>query len=53
VREFPRIYSDWHMEHLISRAQTLHTLLINNQAPRCSCRDKQCETTKGIYGLGS
>jgi hypothetical protein len=45
IREFTRIYSDWHMEHLISRAQTLHTLLINNQPPRCSCRDKQCETS--------
>jgi CRISPR/Cas system-associated exonuclease Cas4 (RecB family) len=44
IKEFPRIYSDWHMEHLITRAQTLHTLLINNTPPRCSCRDRLCET---------
>jgi hypothetical protein len=52
VREFPRLYSDWHMEHLITRAQTLHTLLVNDQAPRCSCKDKKCEMTNQIYETG-
>jgi hypothetical protein len=43
IREFNRIYSEWHMEHLINRAQTLHALLVNDQPPRCSCREKLCE----------
>lgn len=43
VREFPILYSDWHFEHLISRAQTLHVLLVNKEPPRCSCREKRHE----------
>lgn len=40
IKEFPIFYSDWHLEHLITRCQTLHTFLTTNQAPRCSCRDR-------------
>jgi len=40
VKEFGWLYSNWHMEHLIARAQMLHTLLIHNEAPRCSCKNR-------------
>ena len=43
IREFPWMFSEWHLEHLIARAQALHILLVNNQPPRCSCRDKRHE----------
>jgi hypothetical protein len=32
--------SDWHTNHLINRAITLHTLLKNKQEAYCSCRSK-------------
>jgi hypothetical protein len=40
LKEFPRTFSHWHLEHLIARAQTLHTLLIHNEPPRCSCSNR-------------
>lgn len=43
IREFPHIFSEWHLEHLISRAQTLDLLLRNQTPPRCSCSDKRHE----------
>lgn len=39
VREFPVFYSDWHFNHLVTRAQTLHYLLLSDMPPRCSCRN--------------
>lgn len=43
VKEFPCRYSEWHLEHLISRAQMLHTFLAVGIPPRCSCRDHRHE----------
>jgi len=43
VREFPWYLSNWHFQHLVNRAETLHYLLISDQPPRCSCRDQRHE----------
>lgn len=43
IKEFPHYYSEWHLEHLISRAQMLHTFLLMETPPRCSCRDHRHE----------
>jgi len=43
IREFPILFSDWHLEHLITRAQSLHTWLVHDTPPRCSCRDRRHE----------
>jgi hypothetical protein len=43
IKEFPIEYSDWHMQQIINRAQILHTFLVNNIPPCCSCKDKKCE----------
>jgi len=40
VREFPLAFSEWHLEHLITRAQVLHILLKEDSPPRCSCRGR-------------
>jgi hypothetical protein len=43
VREFPLLYSDWYMEHLVNKAEVLHALLKSGEPPRCSCRDRKHE----------
>lgn len=43
LKEFPHFYSDWYLEHLIQRAQMLHTFLVMDTPPRCSCRDRKHE----------
>lgn len=43
VKEFPCLYSDWYLEHLIARAQMLHAFLLIGTPPRCSCRDHRHE----------
>ncbi|GIW67860.1 MAG: hypothetical protein KatS3mg096_728 [Candidatus Parcubacteria bacterium] len=43
IKEFQTIISNWHVQHLINRAETLHYLLISDTPPRCSCRDHRHE----------
>lgn len=45
IREFPWTLSNWHFQHLVNRAETLHYLLISDKPPRCSCRDQRHEFT--------
>jgi len=40
IKEYPHTFSHWHFEHLINRAITLHTLLVNKTPPRCSCKNR-------------
>lgn len=40
IHEYYHVLSDWHTQHLINRAITLHMHLVNNAPPVCSCRTK-------------
>jgi hypothetical protein len=40
IKEYYHVLSDWHTEQLINRALTLHTYLINDVPPVCTCRSK-------------
>lgn len=40
IKEFYHVLSDWHTEQLINRALNLHTFLVNNVPPVCTCRSK-------------
>jgi len=43
VKEFPVVFSTWHFEHILNRAETLHIFLQNSTPPRCTCRSQEHE----------
>lgn len=49
IKEFYHVLSDWHTEQLINRALNLHTFLVNDVKPVCTCRSRIHETEWEAY----
>lgn len=40
IKEYYHVLSDWHTSHLVNRALMLHSALVHNDPPACSCRNQ-------------
>lgn len=41
IIEYPWTLSDWHSNFIVNKAIELHTVLIHEEVPHCSCRNKR------------